>query len=68
MGVGEIENVLTSRENRLRPRLKEFIRKYGIVFRHVKLSSDKETDYYYDIKKWLSIQRGFTHTWGLVID
>ena len=51
MGVGEIENVLTSRENRLRPRLKEFIRKYGIVFRHVKLSSDKETDYYYDIKK-----------------
>lgn len=51
MGVEEIENVLTSRENRLRPRLKEFIRKYGIVFRHVKLSSEKETDYYYDIKK-----------------
>jgi orotate phosphoribosyltransferase len=51
MGVEEIENVLTSRENRLRPRLKEFIRKNGIVFRHVKLSSDKETDYYYDIKK-----------------
>jgi orotate phosphoribosyltransferase len=42
---------LTLRENRFRPRLKELIRKYGIVFSHVKLSSNKETDYYYDIKK-----------------
>jgi orotate phosphoribosyltransferase len=51
MGVEEIENSLTLSESRSRPRLKELIRKYGIVFRHVKLSSDKETDYYYDIKK-----------------
>jgi orotate phosphoribosyltransferase len=51
MGVKEIENPLTLSESRSRPRLKELIRKYGIVFRHVKLSSDKETDYYYDIKK-----------------
>jgi orotate phosphoribosyltransferase len=31
--------------------LMEFIRKHGIVFEHVKLSSNVETEYYYDIKK-----------------
>lgn len=49
MGLEEIENTLTIRGKR--PRLMEFIRKNGIIFRHVKLSSNKETDYYYDIKK-----------------
>jgi orotate phosphoribosyltransferase len=51
MGIEKVENLLTLRENKFRPRLKELIRKYGIEFRHVKLSSSKETDYYYDIKK-----------------
>lgn len=34
-----------------RLKLLEFIKKYGIVFEHVKLSSNVETDYYYDIKR-----------------
>jgi orotate phosphoribosyltransferase len=51
MGIEEVENLLALKENKLRPRLKELIRNYGIVFRHVKLSSNKETDYYYDIKR-----------------
>ena len=34
-----------------RLKLLEFIKKYGIIFEHVKLSSNVETDYYYDIKR-----------------
>jgi orotate phosphoribosyltransferase len=31
-------------------RLREFIKEHGIVFKHVKLSSNIESDYYYDLK------------------
>lgn len=49
MGIVRTEDALTN--NRKTPRLIEFIKKYGIVFNHVKLSSNIETDYYYDLKK-----------------
>jgi orotate phosphoribosyltransferase len=29
----------------------DFIREHGIVFRHVTLSSNKESEYYYDLKR-----------------
>jgi orotate phosphoribosyltransferase len=48
MVLEEIERALNSGGKR--PRLIEFIKRHGIVFKHVKLSSNKETDYYYDIK------------------
>lgn len=41
-----------------RGRLKEFIKQHGIAFRHVKLSSNKETDYYYDIKNVATLPKG----------
>jgi orotate phosphoribosyltransferase len=53
MGIEETENALNARDQ-----LKEFIKQNGIVFRHVKLSSSKETDYYYDIKKVASLPKG----------
>jgi orotate phosphoribosyltransferase len=31
-------------------RLREFIKEHGIIFKHVKLSSNIESDYYYDLK------------------
>jgi orotate phosphoribosyltransferase len=37
--------------NKKRIRLFDFIKRDGIVFEHVKLSSSVETDYYYDIKR-----------------
>lgn len=56
MGLEEIGRALSSRGKR--PRLMEFIKQHGIVFRHVKLSSNKETDYYYDIKGVASHPKG----------
>jgi orotate phosphoribosyltransferase len=56
MGIEEIEHALNSRGKR--PRLMEFIKKHGIVFKHVKLSSNKETDYYYDIKRVATHPKG----------
>jgi orotate phosphoribosyltransferase len=53
MGMRETEDALTARDQ-----LKEFIKQNGIEFRHVKLSSNKETDYYYDIKKVASLPKG----------
>jgi orotate phosphoribosyltransferase len=53
MGMRETEDALIARDQ-----LKEFIKQNGIEFRHVKLSSNKETDYYYDIKKVASLPKG----------
>jgi orotate phosphoribosyltransferase len=47
MGVLENEMPLSKK----RERLFAFIKKNGVVFEHVKLSSNVETNYYYDIKR-----------------
>jgi orotate phosphoribosyltransferase len=47
--MGIVEEMPVSNSKKLR--LMEFIKRQGIVFEHVKLSSNLETDYYYDIKR-----------------
>jgi orotate phosphoribosyltransferase len=60
--------MMSSNYDDKKKRLVEIIKDKGIVFQHVKLSSDIQTDYYYDFKTVLYDGEGLSLTCDLMLE